>query len=73
MVGKILKKSQHFGAWSQRYVVIKQEGIYSYRDETKEDSHSYFIEKPSIKYIWTRLEITSKFLIIKIKHGITKT
>lgn len=27
----IFKKSQVFGAWEERYVVIKPEGLYSYR------------------------------------------
>ena len=74
MFGKIYKKSQHLGVWSQRYVVIKSEGIYSYRDENKEENYSFFISKSNVKYMWTRLELTSStFLVIKIKHGLLKT
>lgn len=71
--GQILKKSQHLKIWKQRYVVIKKEGIYSYRSHNREQNHSFFIPRANIKYIWTRLDFIHKFLVLKVKHGIYQT
>lgn len=71
--GNILKKSQVLGNWETRFVVIKKDGIYSYKDCNTQAPHSFYINNSNIKYIWTRFDIHEKFLVIKIKHGVYKT
>lgn len=61
------------GNWEKRYVVIKRNGIYSYRNSSQDEPHSFYINNESIKYMWTRFEKIESFLIIKIKHGLYKT
>lgn len=54
-------------------MVVKKDGIYSYKNSMQEENYSFFINSESVKYIWTRFEKTDGYLIIKIKHGIFKT
>jgi hypothetical protein len=71
--GHIMKRSQNFGKWEQRFVVIKKNGIFSYRDSCVRESYSFHISNDSIKYLWTRFDFIGNSLIIKVKHGMTKT
>lgn len=49
-----MKRSQVLGNWETRFVVVKKDGIYSYKDSMQEASYSFEISSESIKYIWTR-------------------
>jgi hypothetical protein len=71
--GNIMKRSQTIGKWEQRFVVIKKNGIFSYRNSCIKESYSFHISNDSIKYLWTRFDFVSNSLIIKVKHGVTKT
>ena len=54
-------------------MVVKKEGILSYRDGESVGGHTFEIKKESVKYIWTRLELLQKWLIVKIKWGVHQT
>lgn len=61
------------GNWESRFIVIKADGIYSYVDNKTAKPHTFEIQAETIKYIWTRFNFHEGFLIVKVKHGITKT
>ena len=71
--GQIYKQSQFFKKWDERYVVIKNDGLYSYKSSKKIEKHSFFIPKQSIKHIETNFEVLKDFLILKIKYGFNTT
>lgn len=71
--GNIYKKSQILGNWESRFIVIKTDGIYSYLDNNTAKTHTFEIPSETVKYIWTRFNFHQGFLIIKVKHGISKT
>lgn len=54
-------------------MVVRKNGIYSYKNSSQEENYSFCIASDSIKYIWTRFEKIDDFLVVKVKHGIFKT
>ena len=69
--GWLMKRSQHFKKWENRFVIINADGLFSYKDPNK--TYSFIIKTSSVKYIWTRFDIQNKHLIVKVKHGLDKT
>ena len=70
--GTIYKRSQLKLQWVERYVAIKESGIYSYHSSL-DTNHTFFIPAGSIKYIWTRFDFIHSYLIVKIKYKFTQT
>ena len=52
--GNIYKKSQIMGKWVKRFIVVKHNGIFSYKNPHLPENPSFSIHQKSIKYIWTR-------------------
>lgn len=50
--GRLYKKSQVLGKWDERLIVIKNDGLYSYKSWN--EKHTMFISRYSVKEIWTR-------------------
>lgn len=68
---RILKKSQIIGTWEERYVIIKPEGLYSYR--ILKSKPTMFISLKEIKEVQTQFEIYKELLVIKLIYNNTKT
>lgn len=70
--GFIYKKSQIFGKWERRFVIINRSGLYSFKDQT-EIKPSFSIKAEDMKYMWTRFDVEMGDLVIKVMYGSTKT
>lgn len=70
--GFIYKKSQVFGKWERRFIIINKQGLYSFKDQN-EVKPSFTIKAEDMKYMWTRFDIEMGDLIIKVKYGSSKT
>lgn len=66
MEGELMKKSQFFGKWAARKIVITDR-IESYR------SAKCTFEMKNIREIWTRFDVVEHCLVLKVRHGLEKT
>ena len=69
--GFLLKQSQHFKKWEERYIIINPDGLFSYKNPN--ESYSFHIKTKNAKYLWTRFDIQNGKLIIKLKHSLEQT
>lgn len=66
MEGELLKKSQFFGKWAARKIVITDR-IESFR------CAKCTFEMKNIREIWTRFDVVENCLVLKVRHGLEKT
>jgi hypothetical protein len=67
----IFKKSQIIGAWEERFVIIKPDGLYSYR--SLKSKPTMFISLKEVKEVQTQFEIYKDLLVVKLVYNTTKT
>lgn len=68
---RIFKKSQIIGTWEERFVVIKPDGLYSYR--SLKSKPTMFISLKEMKELQTQFEIYKDLLVVKLVYNTTRT
>lgn len=53
--------------------MLNSEGVFSYKSGLKKEDYSFFIDRRSIEYLWSRFDMIDNYLIVKIKHGMKQT
>jgi len=69
--GLIFKRSKYRRNWEKRYVLINNEGLFSYKNP--KESYSFWIPVTQIEELWTNFELYENNLVVKVKHKGEKT
>lgn len=69
--GVIYKCSKYRKKWEKRFILINNEGLFSYKNP--KESYTVSIPASSIEELWTNFELFGSQLIIKVKHKGDKT
>lgn len=69
--GVIYKCSKYRKKWEKRFILINNEGLFSYK--SPKENYTVSIPSASVEELWTNFELFGSHLVIKLRHKGDKT